>query len=252
MVEDPAGKRTRGSAIPWARANDDPWLGSRRVVPVRPHIRSWLQGRTTGPFVEIGPGLRPTAPIRGSHFVDRSAHVLELLHARGADVSVADGGLPFTDGSIGAAVAFEVFEHVPDDAALFREVARVVRPDGMLLMSVPIRASMWTPLDDACGHVRRYEPDELFAATKAAGFEVRGYMWAPAGSAVMRNLQARILTAGRPIATKLVQNLIFPIQAAWDRFFGKVAWSSPDEPVPSAADDLVVWLERTDGQITRR
>jgi len=238
-------KRGLSSVVPWAGAEDDPWLGSRRLVPVRPHIRRWLRTQVKGPILEIGPGLRPTVPIHGSHFIDRSEHVLDLLRARGASVSVAAGTLPFANEYLGAVVAFEVFEHVEDDDALFGEVARALRPGGLLLMSVPIRASMWVPLDDACGHVRRYEPEDLFAKAKSFGFEIRGYGWSTAPPLVLSNLQARVLHAGRPIATTLVQNLVFPFVAAWDGRFGRLEWTPPDVPVPSAAEHIVLWLVRT-------
>jgi SAM-dependent methyltransferase len=245
--EDPGTvtKRTTTSVIPWAGAQDDPWLGSTRLVPVRPHFRRWLASHADGPVLEIGPGLRPTASIAGSHFIDRSAHVLGLLEAKGAHVSVAADTLPFPDGHLGAALAFEVFEHVHDDDSLFREVARALRPGGVLLLSVPIRASMWIPLDDACGHVRRYEPEELFAKAKSFGFEVRGYAWSKAVPLALSNLQAKVLHAGRPIATTFVQHLVFPVIAAWDARFGSVEWTSPDTPVPSAAEHLAVWLVKT-------
>jgi SAM-dependent methyltransferase len=217
------------------------------VVPVRPHYRRWLREHAEGPILEIGPGLRPTAPIQGSHFVDRSRHVLGLLEERGASVTPAADRLPFDDGTLGAAVAFEVFEHVVDDDALFGEVARALRPGGMLLMSVPIRASMWIPLDDACGHVRRYEPEDLFAKAERFGFEVRGYGWSATPPRILSTIQARVLHAGRPIATTFVQHLIFPFVAAWDGRFGKVAWTAPDTPVPSAAEHLAVWLVKGDG-----
>jgi SAM-dependent methyltransferase len=238
-------KRGLSSVVPWAGAEDDPWLGSDRVVPVRPHIRRWLEAQVEGPILEIGPGLRPTAPVAGSHFIDRSEHVLRLLRARGATVSVAASTLPFPDDHLGAAVAFEVFEHVQDDDALFAEVVRSLRPGGLLLMSVPIRASMWVPLDDACGHVRRYEPEDLFAKVKSFGYEVRGYGWSSAPPLILSNVQAKVLHAGRPIATTLVQNLVFPFVAAWDGRFGRLAWTPPDVPVPSAAEHLVLWLVRT-------
>jgi SAM-dependent methyltransferase len=244
MTEHRTAKRTLTNVIPWAGAEDDPWLGSRRLVPVRPHLRRWLTAQAEGPILEIGPGLRPTAPIEGSHFVDRSDHVLGLLRARGASVSVAAERLPFPDGHLGAVVAFEVFEHVQDDDTLFTEVARVLRPGGLLLMSVPIRASMWIPLDDACGHVRRYEPEELMAKAEALGFQVRAYDWSKAVPRLITDLQAKVLHAGRPIATSAVQLTVFPALAAWDMRFGKVEWTSPEVPVPSAAEHLTLWLTR--------
>ena len=71
----------RDDATP-SRAHPDHWLGSRHVVQVRPHVWAWLTSRVgTGEVLEIGPGLRPTAPVGSSTFVDPSEHALEALAA---------------------------------------------------------------------------------------------------------------------------------------------------------------------------
>ncbi len=45
--------------------------------------------------------------------------------------------LSFADGSLGTIVSNDVFEHVPDIDAALAECARVLRPDGVLIFSVP-------------------------------------------------------------------------------------------------------------------
>ena len=45
--------------------------------------------------------------------------------------------LTFPDASLDAVLTFDVFEHVPDYRAAFRETARVIRPGGSLFFSVP-------------------------------------------------------------------------------------------------------------------
>src|SRR5215211_3431839 len=152
-------------------ADDDKWMGSRRVVQVRPHLWRWIAPRLgPGTVLEIGPGLRPTAPAGTSTFVDASVHALRRLEEQGARTAEAGKALPFEDGSFAGALAFEVLEHVEDDLGLLAELARVVRPRGMLLLSTPVHRAMWSPLDDACGHVRRDEPDVLFRKVRSAGF----------------------------------------------------------------------------------
>ncbi|HWL90976.1 MAG TPA: class I SAM-dependent methyltransferase, partial [Actinomycetota bacterium] len=198
-----------------------------------------------GSVLEIGPGLRPTAPVATSTFIDASSHALNRLAARGGRTVPAGGALPFPDASYDAVLAFEVLEHVEDDTGLLEEVARVSAPDGILVMSTPIHASMWSPLDDACGHVRRDEPRVLFEKIRAAGFDIGGYTWTPAGSRRVAKLRARALTSNRRLSTAFVQTLIFPFHAAYQRMFATLRWTSPATPVPPEADDVVLWATRT-------
>lgn len=54
------------------------------------------------------------------------------------DFLLADAGkLPIASGSIDLAVSFEVLEHLPDDLAAAKEVARILKPGGRFLFSVP-------------------------------------------------------------------------------------------------------------------
>jgi SAM-dependent methyltransferase len=58
----------------------------------------------------------------------------------GANGSATNGDatrLPFADGSFDRIIASEVLEHIPDDTAAFRELARVLKPGGTLAVTVP-------------------------------------------------------------------------------------------------------------------
>jgi SAM-dependent methyltransferase len=233
-----------GSATPAA----DHWSGSRRVVQVRPHVWNWLAPRVGGGAVlEIGPGLRPTAPVATSTFIDASSHALRSLAAHGATTATVGVALPFPDDSFDAVLAFEVIEHVDDDTGLLTEIGRVSRPGGMLILSTPVHAAMWSPLDEACGHVRRDEPTTLFEKVRAAGYEIGGYAWTPAASRLMTSIRARALRRNRRLSTAFVQTLIFPIHAAYQRMFAKLRWSHPAEPAPRDADDVMLWATRAGG-----
>jgi SAM-dependent methyltransferase len=226
----------------------DPWVGSRRVVPVRPHYRSWLTRQViAGPLLEIGPGLRPTAPVATSYFVDRSSHALAELAIRGARTAAVDGSLPFPDAFFGAVLAFEVLEHVEDDASLLDEIARVLRAGGLFLMSTPVHRAKWSVLDDACHHVRRDEPDELFGKVRSRGFRIEGYTFTRSEARWLTRMRARVLQANRGAATACVQGIFFPAHAAYQRYFAHVRWTSPDVPVPARADDLVLHARLTAG-----
>lgn len=65
--------------------------------------------------------------------------------------------------------AFEVIEHVEDDAAVLASWVRRLRPGGRLLLSTPAHADRMGPADELAGHYRRYDPPELAELLGAAG-----------------------------------------------------------------------------------
>lgn len=66
--------------------------------------------------------------------------------------------------------AFEVLEHIADDAATLRDWRARIRPGGWLLISVPGFRRRYGPWDERAGHYRRYEPHQLTALLQTAGF----------------------------------------------------------------------------------
>lgn len=62
---------------------------------------------------------------------------------RTAGIIYYDGlRMPFTDGSIDHVLCSEVMEHVPDGAAFVAEIARVLRPGGTLVLTIPWSARL--------------------------------------------------------------------------------------------------------------
>jgi SAM-dependent methyltransferase len=105
---------------------------------------------------------------------DVSPEAVELLRERApGDVLEADlTSLPFEDARFDAAVLGEVLEHIENDRGALAEVARVLRPHGVLAVSVPANPKLHGPSDVWAGHVRRYTRPELLKACSGAGFTV--------------------------------------------------------------------------------
>jgi SAM-dependent methyltransferase len=69
--------------------------------------------------------------------------------------------------------AFEVLEHIEDDAAALRCWRDQLADGGHLLLSVPAHPARFGPSDRYVGHVRRYDRQALAGVLAAAGFEIR-------------------------------------------------------------------------------
>jgi SAM-dependent methyltransferase len=80
--------------------------------------------------------------------------------------------LPFEDGSFDLAVALDVLEHVGDDTFALRELARVVRPAGHLILTVPQYTWLWGENDVLAHHHRRYTRAGLVERVAETGWTV--------------------------------------------------------------------------------
>jgi SAM-dependent methyltransferase len=75
-------------------------------------------------------------PARHLHGADYDARSFEATEVPFTRLDLADP-LPFPDGAFDEVISIEVFEHSPAPYALLAEVARILRPGGRLVFSVP-------------------------------------------------------------------------------------------------------------------
>jgi len=157
---------TQDAAAINRRFYDALWADTYLIQPER--FNTWPLVRelsAAGPRrLEIGPGLRPRLPIAGTSFIEISRAALSRLFQHGGFAAQATAdALPFPDAVFDLVMAMDIIEHVDDDAPVFRELARVIRPGGTLVLSSPLHPDSWTSFDDVVGHLRRYQPQELLA-----------------------------------------------------------------------------------------
>lgn len=104
---------------------------------------------------------------------DLDAHTVESIRGLvGSDVYQIDDQrpTPFKDGEFDNVVIIDFLEHIHDDAGFMREMARILKPGGTLIMNVPHRKQsllrrlryLLGQTDEEHGHVRPgYTPQEL-------------------------------------------------------------------------------------------
>jgi len=111
----------------------------------------------------------------------RKLRWLRPLHPR--IIQATCNTLPFPDGSFDAVINSEVIEHVTDDAAILREMNRILRPGGTLVLGTPDYARrLWLVLEwiyrkvmpgaYAHEHVTRFTRRTLHQRLVESGFDV--------------------------------------------------------------------------------
>jgi SAM-dependent methyltransferase len=92
------------------------------------------------PIVEIGSyqveGQQDLCDLRG-FFADKDYLGVDMREGPGVDLVASVEKLPLADHSVGCVIALSTFEHVQRFWLGFEELIRVLRPDGMLVISCP-------------------------------------------------------------------------------------------------------------------
>jgi len=154
------------------------YVGRRRIIQsLVEKIRATL--KTSNPrILDVGCGtganLKMLAGYGSAEGVDISPQAVEFCRERGLD-SVKLGAaeqLPYENESFEIVTALDVIEHLDDDVAGLREMRRVLRHDGRVLLFVPAFMFLWGVQDDVSNHRRRYTLPSLVKAVEAAGFAV--------------------------------------------------------------------------------
>jgi SAM-dependent methyltransferase len=119
-----------------------------------------------------GRNLADYARLGEAAGVDPSPEAVAFCHARGLTQVIRSGveTLPFEDGAFDLVAATDVLEHIVDDGQAARELRRVTRPGGHLLVTVPAYTWLWSQHDDSHHHQRRYTLARLRALLRAAGW----------------------------------------------------------------------------------
>ena len=165
------------TAHEWGTAPE--FVGPRHELRERLLLDLFLSASPGPEVLDAGAGLGTMAArleLLGYEVTstDASEAAVEILRTRlsgpVAEASITD--LPLGDESYDGAVLGEVLEHVDDDRGALTELARVLRPGGVLAVSVPANPALYGPSDEWAGHVRRYTRPALIEACTSAGFTV--------------------------------------------------------------------------------
>jgi SAM-dependent methyltransferase len=127
----------------------------------------WVRKNAQGLVLDIG-----SADGRAREWLENCEYIgldypttAVVMYGTRPDVFADGSALPFVEASFDTVLLLEVLEHVADARAVLAEIARVLKPGGLLLLSVPFLY----PLHDAPHDYRRFTAPGLEAAVRRAG-----------------------------------------------------------------------------------
>jgi SAM-dependent methyltransferase len=161
-------------------AGDDHYIdrASRRQA-----VRSLVRyAHATGVVLEVGCSSGfllplmcqslPYATIIGSDFVRGP---LEALASRLPSVPLLQFDLvecPLPSASLDAVVLLNVLEHIEDDVAAIRQIARLLKPGGIAVIEVPAGPDLFDLYDRQLMHFRRYRMKDLTSKLRSANLTI--------------------------------------------------------------------------------
>jgi SAM-dependent methyltransferase len=155
------------------------WFQARNRIIAR-MFRQYLSDQRRPRVLEIGCGtgfvLQGLAAENRYELTGSEAHLSGLRYARDRLPAVefvqADArDLPY-ESEFDAVGAFDVIEHISEDAAVLTSIGRALKPGGIFIATVPQHMWLWSATDELAMHKRRYTRRDLSAKLLAAGFDV--------------------------------------------------------------------------------
>lgn len=126
----------------------------------------------SGVLVDIGCGQAPFRHIFGArvsaYFGIDCPDTASILGGSRADILGVAQALPFRSASVDTILLTEVLEHLPEPLHVLRELQRILKPHGVLILTAPLFYNVHgAPYD-----FFRYTPDGLRVVLEQSGFRV--------------------------------------------------------------------------------
>ena len=135
-----------------------------------PHVISNKNAK----IIDIGSGVSPITPFPSrTLFIDLEEEAVRYLKEQGLNSITGDiTNLSLPTGSVDMIFCSEVLEHIPDYKTALKELSRVLRKDGGIIITVPVHMNYWMQDDEFVGHFRRFDPRTLAKDIESAGLRL--------------------------------------------------------------------------------
>ena len=168
---------------------------------------------------------------------DISHESLSYCTERGFPGGVVSSGyaLPYADASFDLVCMFDAIEHIPDDHQVMREVARILRPGGRVLITVPAYQFLYANNDKVANHHRRYSRGMVRRVFEQAGLQVE------------RNTHANVFLFPLILPIVLMIKLLELVVTPKDSEHTNLSW-----PIPGFVHGILHGIFAAELPVTRR
>jgi SAM-dependent methyltransferase len=204
-----------------ATAGDDHYIDRASQKHTLNQLRRWL-GAKPPVIMDIGCSSGAMLKLLLREFRDTSIlgadyvrGPLDVLAGRLSGVPLLQFDLtacPLPDGSLDGIVLLNVLEHIEEDDAALAQIARILKPGGIVIIEVPAGPNLYDIYDRQLLHHRRYRMQELIEKVSRQGLRVLmrshlGFFLYPAFW-VAKKRGRRFLTAEQEIQRAIVARQI--------------------------------------------
>ncbi len=171
--------------------------------------------------------------------VDLYARPLRVARQRGLTGVQGDAvRLPFATAAFDLIALLDTVEHIADDHAVLAECYRVLRDQGILVVTVPAFMFLWSYNDELNRHQRRYTRGELISKLAKHGFHV------------LRSSYTNFFIFPLALATVVTRRGEPPPHLA-SLYFDDDAYQVDMEPVPAPVNAILTQVGRVEAALLR-
>ncbi|HEX6549094.1 MAG TPA: class I SAM-dependent methyltransferase [Gammaproteobacteria bacterium] len=210
------------------------WLKPLRATPLHPQWlihrigkgrTDWVAQRADGAILDVGCAdqaiKRELPQLRGYVGLDYPATASHLYGTR-PDVFGDASGLPFKDACFDTVLMLDVLEHVARPGAALQEAARVLRPGGRLLVTIPFAY----PLHDQPHDYQRFTAHGIANRLSAVG--LRPVMTDEVAEGIGASMSCLVLTLAQgaiaAIAARSWRVIFVPLVLILIPLFNLASW----------------------------
>ena len=220
------------------RFTDDHGRATLESIGTSPQVSRWIVGQFDGAIgnrvFEAGAGIgnitslllareRIVALDVDPSYVHRLAHRyghLENFSVIEGDLEDPEVFVTLQDEMFDTVVCVNVLEHLDRPEVALRGFHRILQRGGRAIILVPAHRSLYSALDEAIGHRRRYEGTEVRELLESAGFEVEGLAQfnrlGVLGWSVNRWLGRTSISRSQVVSFRLMMPLARPLERVED------------------------------------